>query len=77
MRVLSARIHRARRDPATGMVSAMVGLTALRGDEPVRAFVAVTVLGRSPGAAPLRDRLLGAAKLAFAGGSSGHRARAA
>lgn len=55
----------------------MVALTALRGDEPVRAFVAVTVPGRSPGAAPLRDRLLGAAKLAFAGGSSGHRARAA
>lgn len=77
MRILSARIHRVRRDRATGMLSATVALTALLGDQPIRAFVAVAVPGRSPGAAPVRDRLLGAAKLAFAGGSMQPRARAA
>lgn len=66
VRILSARIHRARRDRAAGTVAAVVALTALRGGTPVRAFVAVSVPARSAGAAPLRNRLLGAAKLAFA-----------
>jgi hypothetical protein len=70
MRILSARIHRARRDRASGTVSAVVALTALRGGTPVRAFVAVSVPARSAGAAALRARLLGAAKLGFAARSA-------
>ncbi|WP_413874027.1 hypothetical protein [Albidovulum sp.] len=70
MRILSARIHSARRDRASGTVSAVVALTALRGGTPVRAFVAVSVPARSAGAAALRTRLLGAAKLGFAARST-------
>lgn len=71
MRILSARIHRARRDRASGMVSVIVALTALRSDRLVRAFITVSVPGRPAGAAPLRDRVLGAAKLAFAARPNG------
>ncbi|MFN6951642.1 MAG: hypothetical protein ACK4NE_03490 [Albidovulum sp.] len=77
MRILSARIHRARRDRSSGMVSAVVALTAVCDQLPVRAFVTVCVPGRPVGAAPLRDRVLGAAKLAFAGGAAARTARAA
>ena len=77
MRILSVSVHKARRDRATGMVSAVVALTALRDDRPLRVFIAVTVPGRPVGAAPLRDRVLGAAKLAFAGMSTQQKARAA
>lgn len=66
MRILSARVHRARRDRAKEMVTAIVALSAHRGDGLVRAFVPVSVPARSDGAAPLRDRVLGAAKLSFA-----------
>ena len=66
MRILSARIHGVRRDRESGTVSAVVALTALRDRQPVRASVEVAVPGRPIGAAPLRDRVLGAAKLAFA-----------
>ncbi len=66
MRILSARIHRARRDRPSDRVSAVVTLTGLRGSAPVRALIPVSVPARSAGAAPLRERLLGAAKLSFA-----------
>lgn len=70
MRILSARIHRPRRDRTYGSVSAVVALTALCGGIPLRAFVAVSVPARPAGAAPLRDRILGAAKLGFAARST-------
>lgn len=66
MRILSARIARARRDRRTGRVEALVALTVLWGDGPVRAFVPISAPARAPGGALLRDRLLGAAKLSFA-----------
>lgn len=66
MRILSARIHRANRDRVSGRVTALVTLTALCGSGPIRAFIPVTVPARSAGAAPLRERLLGIAKLGFA-----------
>lgn len=77
MRILSARIHRVRRDRETGTVSAVVALTALRDRQSIRAFVAVAVAARPIGAAPLRDRVLGAAKLAFVREPRPREARAA
>ena len=55
MRILSARIHRVRRDRERDTVSAVVALTALCERRPVRAFVAVAVPARPTGAAPLRE----------------------
>ncbi|OYX45162.1 MAG: hypothetical protein B7Z02_02650 [Rhodobacterales bacterium 32-67-9] len=66
MRILSARIARAHRDRRKGRVEAEVALTVLWGAGPVRIFVATSAPCRAPGAAPLRDRLLGAAKLSLA-----------
>ncbi len=66
MRILSARIHRARRDREAGRVLAVVALTVLRDGTAIRALVPVAVAARPAGAAPLRDRLLGAAKLSLA-----------
>lgn len=77
MRILSARIHRVRRDRERDTVSAVVALTALCDRRPVRAFVAVAVPARPTGAAPLRDRVLGAAKLAFVREPRPREARAA
>ncbi|MEZ5776724.1 MAG: hypothetical protein R3E44_00030 [Paracoccaceae bacterium] len=66
MRILSARVTRARRDRADNRVAAIVALTVLRNGATLNATVRVTAPARAPGAASLRDRLLGAAKLSFA-----------
>ena len=66
MRILSARISRARRNRATDRVEAIVALTVLWEGEPVHALVRSSAPARAPGAATLRARLLGAAKLSFA-----------
>lgn len=66
MRILSARIAHARRDRRSGRVDAEVALTVLWGAGPMRVFVTTSAPCRAPGAAPLRDRLLGAAKLSIA-----------
>ena len=66
MRVLSARIHRVRRDRESARVLALVALTVLCNGTALRAFVQVAVPAGSAGAAPLRDRLLAAQKLGFA-----------
>ncbi|WP_347312018.1 hypothetical protein [Defluviimonas sp. SAOS-178_SWC] len=66
MRILSARITRVRRNRHTEHVEAIVALTAYTGGGPVRAFIRISAPARAPGAARLRDRILGAAKLSFA-----------
>lgn len=79
MRILSARIIHARRDSRTRKVEAIVRLMAESGPGGgiVRADVTVAAPGRAPGAARLRERLLAAAKLAFAAAPSAYRARRA
>jgi hypothetical protein len=79
MRILSARITRARRDRSFGEVEAMVTLIVLPSEEAgiERVDVAVSSPARAPGAAPLRDRLLAQAKLGYATGRIGRRARQA
>ncbi|MCV2867419.1 hypothetical protein OEW28_02095 [Defluviimonas sp. WL0002] len=68
MRILSARVIHARRSSTAGRVDALVRLLS----EPVSGAavawvdIAVSAPARAPGAAPLRDRLLAAAKLVFA-----------
>lgn len=66
MRILSARITRARRDRMSGRVEAIVALTVLRAGKPVHAVIRTSAPARASGAATLRARLLGAAKLRFA-----------
>lgn len=66
MRVLSARITRARRDRMSDRVDAIVALTIVRNDQVIRAKVRVSSPARDYGGATLRARLLAAAKLAFA-----------
>ncbi|MGB3317268.1 MAG: hypothetical protein WBB85_23010 [Albidovulum sp.] len=66
MRILSARISRARRDRMTSRVEAIVALTVLWDGERVQAFIRTSAPARASGAATLRARLLGAAKLSFA-----------
>ncbi len=66
MRILSARISRARRDRPSDRVEAIVALTVLWDGQRVHRLVRAAAPARAPGAAPLRARLLGAAKLAFA-----------
>ena len=79
MRILSARITRVRRHRAHGEVEAMVTLVILPTDaaQVDRVEVAVSSPARAPGAAPLRERLLAQAKLSYATGRIGRRARAA
>lgn len=77
MRVLSARIAHARRDRRTGRVEAVVALTVLLNDDRLSAFVRISAPARAPGAASLRARLLGAAKLAFAADPRGRASRRA
>ncbi len=66
MRILSARITRARRVRATGRVEAIVALTVDAGGGHVRAHLHIAARAAAPGAPPLRERLLAAAKLKFA-----------
>jgi hypothetical protein len=66
MRVLSARITRARRNRIANRVDAIVALMVVRNDHVVRAMVRVSSPARDSGGATLRARLLAAAKLAFA-----------
>lgn len=75
MRILSARIVRARRLRAFGEVEALVALLILREGEtrPYLAEITASVPARAPGGAPLRERLLASAKLAHAAGRSGSR----
>lgn len=79
MRILSARITRVRRHRAHGEVEALVTLVILPSDAAgvERVDVAVSSPAAAPGAAPLRDRLLAQAKLSYATGRIGRRARAA
>ena len=68
MRVLSARVIRARRNSDTQRAEAVVALLMREEDAPSDVFVRVSVSAplRAPGAAPLRDRLIAAAKLTYA-----------
>jgi hypothetical protein len=65
MRILSARILRARRDRATARVEAVVALTALSLDAltPETIHIAISAPATAPDAPPLRQRLIAAAKL--------------
>ena len=88
MRILSARISRARRlGRDSGLVEAVVTLLAIGQDDavPRQAHLRVCAPVRAPGAAPLRARLLASAKLMAAtrpalwqtGTAQTHRASAA
>lgn len=68
MRILSARVLRARRDRTTSRVEAVVALTALALDalSPETIQVAISAPAAAPDAPPLRQRLIAAAKLAYA-----------
>ncbi|MCV2863187.1 hypothetical protein [Defluviimonas sp. WL0075] len=68
MRILSARIVHARRVPASDRIEALVRLLSepRPGADIERVEVAVTAPARARDAAPLRARLLAAAKLAYA-----------
>ena len=79
MRILSARITRVRRHRSHGEVEALVTLVVLPSDSAgiERVDVAVSSPATAVGAAPLRDRLLAQAKLSYATGRIGRRARAA
>ncbi|MCB2116605.1 MAG: hypothetical protein KDE00_09980 [Rhodobacteraceae bacterium] len=78
MRILSARIQRARRIRLDGRVEALVALTVDADGGVIHPRVLVAAPSTAPGAPPLRERLLAAAKLAFAmQPRSGARARAA
>lgn len=68
MRILSARIVRARLDRDTKRVEAVVALTAMRDGTglPDMVRIAVSAPAHAPGSAPLRERLTAAAKLTYA-----------
>ncbi|MFZ5710483.1 MAG: hypothetical protein ACOY4T_12510 [Pseudomonadota bacterium] len=68
MRILSARVTRARRNSGTSRAEAVVALLVADpdGSVPVAVRLAVSAPLRAPGAAPLRDRLIAAAKLTYA-----------
>lgn len=66
MRVLSARVAHARRDRRVDVVHALVALTVQCRNETVYTMIPIAAPARACGAAPLRERLLGAAKLSFA-----------
>ena len=70
MRILSARIARVQHLRNEGEIAASVFVLArLDGHPlPILARVEVRSPAHAPGAAPLRDRLLAAAKLAFIAG---------
>lgn len=66
MRILSARISRARRlGGDASLVEAVVTLLAIGGDDaqPRQIHLRIAAPARAPGAAPLRARLLASAKL--------------
>lgn len=66
MRILSARISRARRlGRHTDLVEAVVTLLAIDHDgaQPRQLHLRISAAARAPGAAPLRTRLLASAKL--------------
>lgn len=68
MRILSARVLRARRLRDLGHVEAMVMLLVKPEGQaqPYEARILTSAPARAPGAAPLRDRLLASAKLLHA-----------
>lgn len=68
MRILTARVLRARRDRANSRVEAIVALTTLTEDAetPETMRILVTAPGNAPGAPSLRQRLIAAAKLTHA-----------
>ncbi|MFN0113106.1 MAG: hypothetical protein ACKVPY_00340 [Paracoccaceae bacterium] len=76
MRILSARVIRARRDAASRRAEAVVALLADEEDgaAPLLLRIAVSAPLRAPGAASLRDRLIAAAKLTCAATPRPHRA---
>jgi hypothetical protein len=77
MRILSARVLRARRDRTTSRVEAVVALTALALDalSPETVHVAISAPAAAPDAPPLRQRLIAAAKLTHAAAPRMMRAR--
>ena len=77
MRILSARVLRARRDPSTARVEAVVAMTTLALDafSPETVHIAVSAPAVAPGAPPLRQRLIAAAKLTHAATPRAMRAR--
>lgn len=68
MRILSARVLRARHLRELGRVEAMVMLLVKPEGQgqPYEARILTSAPARAPGAAPLRDRLLASAKLLHA-----------
>jgi hypothetical protein len=68
LRILSARITRALLNRATARVEAVIALTAATGADDATETVRISVSApaRADGAAPLRDRLIAAAKLTYA-----------
>ena len=68
MRILSARVIRARRNRDTARAEAVVALLIREVDGLPDTFVRIGVSAPllAPGAAPLRDRLIAAAKLTYA-----------
>ena len=77
MRILSARVLRARRDRATSRVEAVVALTAVSLDtlSPKTVHIAVSAPATAEEAPPLRQRLIAAAKLTHAATPRTMRAR--
>lgn len=70
MRILSARVAHARRDTDSDQVRAVVHILVERspGAGPERAEIPVSAPAHAQDAAPLRHRLIAAAKLAYAAG---------
>lgn len=79
MRILSARVAQAQRDPVSDLVRAVVHILVERspGAGPERVAIPVCAPAHAQGAAPLRLRLIAAAKLAYAAGSRPGSARRA
>lgn len=77
MRILSARISHVRHLRRYNEVEAAVTLVILPSESAGIERITVTVSSpaRAPGAAPLRERLLAQAKLGYATGRVGRRAR--
>ena len=78
-RILSARVLRAQRGGETGRVHAVVRLLVETrpGGGMDQVDVTVAAPGQAPGAAPLRHRLLSAAKLALAAAPTAYLSRRA
>lgn len=73
MRILSARARTIRHDPVTRRVSAVIVLHIDSGGQEEVVSIPASAPVSAPGCAPLKDRLIAAAKLALAMSGPRHR----